>query len=306
MFRDKTSFEGAGHVNRRRYAASVQKGMAPMLYPQGNSARNNPDDIPSAKAIKGSALKTAQRLSQRPPAFEDRTAALMMSVVGIAGFMLAVVSPTIASAATIEEVARCRAIPQLAERLSCFKSLKPGPRPKTEDVAPGKKQQAGSSKVKNAERPKARQAAPAKAEQPAPAKTEQAAPAKTDEAAPAKTEQAAPAKTETTTQSNTGEALFSPTPDEPAATSSIDRLSVAGQPLCVDTVALAVMLVDGLLTPNPRSAATNSCRTLPGDAKLELLEGYPSVFPSIRIVRVRVTSPTQPDLKFGFTIETGR
>ena len=104
------------------------KGDGPMLYPQGNSAGNNPDDIPSAKATKGSALKTAQRLSQQPPAFEDRTAALMMSVVGIAGFMLAVVSPTIASAATIEEVAHCRAIPQLAERLNCFKSLKPGPR----------------------------------------------------------------------------------------------------------------------------------------------------------------------------------
>jgi len=57
----------------------------------------------------------------------------MMSVFGIAGFMLAIVSPTIASAATIEEVALCRAIPQLAERLNCFKSLKPGPRPKTED-----------------------------------------------------------------------------------------------------------------------------------------------------------------------------
>jgi hypothetical protein len=219
---------------------------------------------------------------------------------------------------------------QLAERLNCFKSLKPGPRAKTEDAAPAKKQDAGSLKVKDAARAKAKQgapaktvqaapaktdeaapakteqAAPAKTDEAAPAKTEQAAPAKTDEAAPAKTEQAAPAKTETTTQSNTGEALFSPTPDEPAATSSIDRLSVAGQPLCVDTVALAVMLVDGLLTPNPRSAATNSCRTLPGDAKLELLERYPSFFPSLRIVKVRVTSPTQPDLTFGFTIETGR
>jgi len=102
----------------------------------------------------------------------------MMSVVGIAGFMLAMVSPTIASAATIEEVAHCRAIPRLAERLDCFKSLKPGPRPKTEDVAPVKKQDAGSSKVKDAVRAKAKQAAPAKTEQAAPAKTEQAAPAK--------------------------------------------------------------------------------------------------------------------------------
>jgi hypothetical protein len=263
----------------------------------------------------------AQRLFHQLRAPHDRIAALMRSVIGIAWFMLAIVSPTIASAATIEEVAHCRAIPQLAERQNCFKSLKPGPRAKTEDAAPAKKQDAGSSKVKDAGRAKAKQAAPAKTDQAAPAKREQAAPAKPEQAAPAKTEQAAPAKpdepastttdeatpakTETTTQSNTGEALFSPTPDDPATTSSIDRLSFAGQPLCVDTVALAVMLAAALLTSNPRNAATNGCRTLPGDAKLELLERYPSAFPSIRIVKVKVISPTQPDLTFGFTIETG-
>ena len=134
---------------------------------------------------------------------------------------------------------------------------------------------------------------------------EQAAPAKTDEAAP-KTDEAAPAKTETTTKSNTGEVLFSPTPDDAATTSSLDRLSVAGQPLCVDTEALTAMLVAGLLTSNPKNAATHGCQTLPEDAKLEVRERYPSAFPSIRIVRVRVTSPTQPDLTFGFTIEMGR
>jgi hypothetical protein len=236
--------------------------------------------------------------------------------------MLAVASTTIGAAATIEEVAHCRAVPQLAERLKCFKSLKPGPRAKTQDAAPAKKQGAGSSKVKDAARVK--QAAPAKSEQAARAKTEQAAPeqtapakteqpapeqtapAKTEQPAPANTDEAAPAITETTTKSNTGEALFSPTPDDPATTSSIDRLSVAGQPLCVDAEALAAMVLAGLLTSDPTKAATDGCQTLPGDAKLELLERYPSVFPSIRIVRVRVTSPTQPDLTFGFTIETGR
>jgi hypothetical protein len=116
-------------------------------------------------------------------------AALMRSVIGIAGFTLAIVSPTIGSAATIEEVAHCRAIPQLAERLNCFKSLKPGPRAKTQDAAPAKKQGAGSSKVKDAAR--AKQAAPAKSEQTAPAKTEQAGP-----------EQTAPAKTATRTGAN--------------------------------------------------------------------------------------------------------
>jgi hypothetical protein len=321
---------GAGHADRRRYAPAY-KGDGSMLYPQGNSARNNPDDIPSAKATKGSVLKTAQRLSQQPPAFEDRAVAFMMSVVGIVGFMLAVVSPTIASAATIEEVAHCRAIPQLAERLNCFKSLKPGPRPKTEDVAPGKKQQAGSSKVKNAERPKARQAAPAKAEQPAPAKTEQAAPVKMEQEAPAKTEQAAPAKaeqaapakaeqaasakaeqpapsnTQTTTQSNAGEALISPTPDDPATTVSIDHLSFApGQPICVDQYALAGTILAGLLTSDPTTAATRGCQTIPDDAKLERLERFPSVFSFMRTIRVKVTSPTQPDLTSGFTIEMGR
>ena len=247
----------------------------------------------------------------------------------VTGCMLAIAGTTIAAAATIEEVAHCRAIPQLAERLKCFKSLEPGPRAKTQDAAPAKKQGAGSSKVKDAAR--AKQAAPAKSEQAAPAnrpakpaKTEQAAPeqtapakteqpapeqtapAKTEQPAPANTDEAAPAITETTTKSNTGEALFSPTPDDPATTSSIDRLSVAGQPLCVDAEALAAMVLAGLLTSDPTKAATDGCQTLPGDAKLELLERYPSVFPSIRIVRVRVTSPTQPDLTFGFTIETGR
>ena len=232
----------------------------------------------------------------------------------VTGCMLAIAGTTIAAAATIEEVAHCRAVPQLAERLKCFKSLKPGPRAKTQDAAPAKKQGAGSSKVKDAAR--AKQAAPAKSEQAAPEQTapakteqpapEQTAPAKTEHPAPANTDEAAPAITETTTKSNTGEALFSPTPDDPATTSSIDRLSVAGQPLCVDAEALAAMVLAGLLTSDPTKAATDGCQTLPGDAKLELLERYPSVFPSIRIVRVRVTSPTQPDLTFGFTIETGR
>jgi hypothetical protein len=145
-----------------------------MLHPRGHSTGNNPDVIPSAKATKGSALETAQRLSHQPRATEDRIAALMRSVIGIAGFMLAIVSPTIASAATIEEVAHCRAIPQLAERLNCFKSLKPGSRAKTEDAALAKKQDAGSSKVKDGARAKAKQVAPAKREQAAPAKKQDA------------------------------------------------------------------------------------------------------------------------------------
>jgi hypothetical protein len=213
--------------------------------------------------------------------------------VVVTGCILAIASTTIGAAATIEEVAHCRAIPQLAERLNCFKSLKPGPRAKTQDAASAMKQHAGLSKVKDAgSRANAKQVVPAKT----PAKREQAAPAKADEAAPA--------KTETMTPSNIGEA---PTQDDAATTSSIDRLSfVHDQPLCKDRDTLAAMIVAGLLTSDPSEAATPGCQAIPDDAKLELLERSPSVFPFMRMIRVKVTSPTQPDLTSGFTIETRR
>jgi hypothetical protein len=55
-----------------------------------------------------------------------------IGVAVIAGCVLAVATATIADAATKEEVAHCRAIQQLAERLDCFKSLKRGPKAKME------------------------------------------------------------------------------------------------------------------------------------------------------------------------------
>jgi hypothetical protein len=221
------------------------------------------------------------------------------SVAVAAGCMFAIANTTIAAAATIEEVAHCRAIPQLAQRLSCFKSLTPGPKAKTGDAAPAKKRDAGLSKVNDAgSRANAKQAVPAKP----PAGSEQAAPARTEQAAPAQTEQAAP-KTGTITQSNTGEA---PTQDDPANTSSINHLSfVHDQPLCEDRDALVAMLVAGLLTSDPSQALTPGCQAIPDDAKLELLERSPSAFPFLRTIRVKITSPTQPDLTSGFTIEMG-
>ena len=144
-------------------------------------------------------------------------------------------------------------------------------------------------------------------EQAAPAKVEQAAPAKTEQAAPAKTEQATPSNTQATPQLNAGEALISPTPDGHAITASIDRLGFAlGQPICVDRETLAGMILAGLLTSDPTKAATHGCQIVPDDAKLEPLERSPSAFSFMRIIKVKVTSPTQPDLKSGFTIEMGR
>jgi hypothetical protein len=143
--------------------------------------------------------------------------------------------------------------------------------------------------------------------------TEQAGPPPIDAGLPPveqdttlQTEQTASPKQEPGSQSQTREASSPSTTDDPATTSSIDRASPAGQPLCIDPDALAVMLVAGLLTSNPDKANTDGCRILPDDATLTRLESYPSIFPSMRIVKVKVASPTQPDLTFGFTIETGR
>jgi hypothetical protein len=104
-----------------------------------------------------------------------------------------------------------------------------------------------------------------------------------------------------------GFAIRSQPSDAPSTTASIDHLSFApGQPLCKDRDALAAMILGGLLTSDPTKAATPGCQSIPDDAKLERLERYPSVFPSIRMTRVKVTSPSQPDLTSGFILELGR
>ena len=97
------------------------------------------------------------------------------------------------------------------------------------------------------------------------------------------------------------------TPHDPASTSSIDHLSaVLGRPLCVDRDTLAAMLVAGVFASRPTEVATNGCQAIPWDAEVELLERYPSGLHFLRIIKVKMTSPGQPDSTVGFTIETGR
>jgi hypothetical protein len=171
----------------------------------------------------------------------------------VTGCILAVTVTTICAAATKEEVAHCRDIEKLSERLDCFRSLKRSPNAQT------------------------------------------------------KTEHAPSATAVDTTKPKTGRATRSPSSDDPATTGLIDHLSFApGQPLCEDPDALAAMILAGLLTSDPTKAATRGCQSIPDDAKLELLERSPSVFSFMRIIRVEVASPTQPDLTSGFTIEMGR
>jgi hypothetical protein len=123
----------------------------------------------------------------------------------------------------------------------------------------------------------------------------------------AKLEHAPSETADDTTKAKAEDLRLSPSSDDPATTASVDRLRFApGQPLCVDRDTLAAMILAGLLTSDPAKAATRGCQTIPDDAKLELLERSPSVFPFMRMIRVKVTSPTQPDLTSGFTIEMGR
>jgi hypothetical protein len=61
-----------------------------------------------------------------------------MGVAIIGAVLLAIGSPTIALAATKEEVSRCRAIDRPIQRRECFESLKKRPKPKAEEATKAK------------------------------------------------------------------------------------------------------------------------------------------------------------------------
>jgi hypothetical protein len=176
-----------------------------------------------------------------------------IGAVFISGCVLAIAGVNIATAATKEELANCRAIGQLSERLDCFKRLKRSAKAKIEH-SPTKRDPTDATN---------------------------------DDSKP-----------------TTDDSKRSPPPDDPVTTGSINRLA-PGQPLCTDRDALGAMILAGLLTSDPAKAATIGCQSVPDDAKFELLERSPSIFPFMRIIRVKVTSRTKPDLASGFTIELG-
>jgi hypothetical protein len=187
--------------------------------------------------------------------------------------LLAAVTVCSVNAATKEEVDRCRAIEQRAERLDCFKALKHYKPAKTESAVPANPQSIPSTKKEDAPSAKAG-------------------------------DMATPNATPNATLNPTLNAAPAPRPDPSATTAAINRLNVgSGRPLCADRDALAGMLIAGLLTADPARAATPGCQTLPADAKLQIVERYPGVFSFMRMVGVKVMSPTRPDLTVGFTIE---
>jgi hypothetical protein len=201
----------------------------------------------------------------------------------VAWYIFAIFSVGVADAATIEEVAHCRAIVQRSKMVACFNALKRRPA-KTEDAAPAKPEGAASTKK----------------DETAPAKTGGAASTNAEGAASSKKEDVAPAKGDSAPPNDIPPSAS----DEPVTTSSISPPTAASdRPLCVDRDALAGMLVAGLFTSDPTLAATRGCQVLPSDAKLQVVERYPAFFSFMRMIAVKVMSPTRPDLTVGFTIE---
>jgi hypothetical protein len=207
----------------------------------------------------------------------------LIGVAFVAWYLMATVSVGVADAATIKEVVHCRAIVHRSKMIACFKALKRRPA-KAEDAAPTD----------------AEGAAPAKKDETGSATTEGAAPTDTEGAAWSRRDDKPPATAETAPPN----VVPPSSSDELITTSSIDSPKApSDRPLCVDRDALAGMLVAGLLTSDPALAVARGCQALPSDAKIQVVERYPAVFSFMRMIAVKVMSPTRPDLGIGFTIE---
>jgi hypothetical protein len=173
-----------------------------------------------------------------------------------AGPVFAIASICIAQAATKEEVDRCRAIEQRADRIACFNALK--------------------------------QNKPAKTEGPDPANAESTSSTKRPDRASIK---------------GGATAISNVPPSRPGTPNSSAINDLLGRPICVDSNGLAAVLMAGLLTSDPAQAFLPGCQTIPDDAKVEILERYPGVYPFMHLIRVKVTSRKRPELTGGITVE---
>ena len=162
--------------------------------------------------------------------------------VAIGATILPVIgSPIIARAATIEEVARCRAIQINRERWDCFKALK----------APKR----NYAKEKRDDTP--------------PSQTEDIPKPKPEDVPKTKSEDVPPAALHGAQE---------PASDDPASTSSIDHPSVVpGQLVCANQDSLVAAFVAGVvLGASPAQLTKYGCQTIPKDAQVEILERFPS------------------------------
>jgi len=237
--------------------------------------------------------------------------AMAMSVAISAIILLLIGSPIVSRAATIEEVARCRAIQINKERWDCFKALKApkqnAPKAKRDDASPSQTEDVPKAKTEDVPKAKTEDVPKAKTEDVPKVKTEDVPKAKTEDVPKAKTEDVPKAKSEDAPPAAL-RGVQEAAPDDPASTSSIDHLSVApSQPVCRDQDSLAAAFVAAVvLGTSPAQLTRYGCQTIPKDAKVEILQRFPSGFQFLRIVRVNVTSPLQPDATVGYTFEVRR
>ena len=212
--------------------------------------------------------------------------AIAVSVAISATLLLLIGSPIIARAATIEEVARCRAIQIKKQQWDCFKSLKApkenAPKAKRDDTRQSQKEDV--PKVQTADVPKVQ--------------TENVPEVKTENVPKVKSEGPQPVPLGSLQTAS----------DDPASTSSIDRLNVAaGQPVCVDQDALAAAFFAAVVIgARPEQIASYGCHMIPNDAQVEILQRFPSGFQFLRLVKVNVISPSQPVSTVGYTFEISR
>jgi len=240
--------------------------------------------------------------------------AMAMSVAISATILLLIDSSIIARAATIEEVARCRAIQINKERWDCFKALKApkqnAPNAKRDDTPRSQTETVPKMKMETVPKTKGEDVPKAKTEDVPKTRSEEVPKMKMETVPKTKGEDVPKAKSEDVPKAKSEDAppgaltgVQEAAPDDPASTSSIDHLGVApGQPVCVDQDSLAAAFVAAVVL----GSARYGCQTIPKDATIEILQRLPSGFQFLRAVRVKVTSPLRPGATVGYTFEISR
>ena len=241
--------------------------------------------------------------------------AMAVSVAISATILLLIGSPIIARAATIEEVARCRAIQIKRQQWDCFKYLKApkqnAPKAKRDDTRQSQKEDV--PKVKTEDVPKL-QTEDVPTEDVPKVQTEDVPKVQTEDVPKVQTEDLPKVQTEDVPKVKSEDAQPLPlrslqtVSDDPASTSSIDHLNVAtGQPVCVDQDALAAAFFAGVVIgTRPEQLASYGCHMIPNDAQVDILQRFPSGFQFLRLVKVNVISPSQPVSTVGYTFEISR
>jgi hypothetical protein len=236
--------------------------------------------------------------------------AMAVSVAISATILLLIGGTIIARAATIEEVARCRAIQIKKQQWDCFKSLKApkqnAPKAKSDDTRQSQKEDVPKGQTADVPKAKTADVPKVQTEDVPKVKTADVPKVQTEDVPKVKTEDVPKVKSEDPQPVHLGS--LQTASDDRASTSSIDRLNVAtGQPVCVDQDALSAAFVAAVVIgTRPEQITRYGCHMIPKDAQVEVLQRFPSGFQFLRLVKVNVTSPSQPVSTVGYTFEISR